>query len=108
MTPDAYWRGPCMELPAWREADRIRAERENRVAWLHGAYVYRALAATAPIINSFSKSRKARDYPEPIELGTSRETVSDDGAANRVRAFERLRQIGRARAERHGATDGTG
>lgn len=63
-----YWRGDPMMVPAAREADRLRADRENRVAWLHGLYTYRAVAALAPTLNALSKSRRAREYPSPVTL----------------------------------------
>lgn len=103
MSAESYWDGPCMELPAHREADRIRADRENRVAWLNGLYVYRALGATAPILNALSKSRRARDYPEPLTLDPRK-------AAEREREkgirYMRAMMEGRARTMRERAANG--
>ena len=103
MTPDEYWHGPCMDFAARREADRLRADRENRVAWLNGLYVYRAIGAVAPILNPYSKRRQALDYPEPVEL---------DPQAARERRMERgiayMRAMAEARAQtlRRRADDG--
>ena len=68
MGADEYWHGDCMAFPAVREADRIRADRENRVAWLNGLYVYRAIGAVSPLLNPYSKRRTAHEYPEPLVL----------------------------------------
>lgn len=68
MGHDLYWHGPCMAFAAHREADRIRADRENRVAWLNGLYAYRAIGAMAPVLNPFSKRRAPHEYPEPLTL----------------------------------------
>lgn len=68
MSREQYWDGDPMDVAAYREADRLRADRENRVAWLNGLYVYQALGAMAPLLNAFSKRSQAREYPEPVIL----------------------------------------
>lgn len=68
MDSATYWDGDPMEVAAYREADRLRADRENRVAWLHGMYAYQAILATAPVLNAFSKRQQAHEYPQPVIL----------------------------------------
>ena len=68
MSREQYWDGDPMDVAAYREADRLRADRENRVAWLNGLYVYQALGAMAPLLNAFSKRSQAREYPDPVIL----------------------------------------
>lgn len=104
MSHDDYWNGDPMDLPAMREADRIRADRENRVAWLQGAYVYRALGAMAPALNALSKSSRPADYPKPIELGKS--ATADPNAEKRRRGVAYMEALMRARHERYGGARG--
>lgn len=68
MSREQYWDGDPMDVAAYREADRLRADRENRVAWLHGLYAYQAIGAMAPLLNAFSKRRQAHEYPQPVIL----------------------------------------
>lgn len=100
MTTGQYWDEDCMLVAAMREADRIRADRENRVAWLHGLYAYKAIGAMAPMLNAFSKSRRAREYPEPVVLDPHQEAER-----RRAKGIEYMRAMmaGRARTLRERA-----
>lgn len=100
MTREGYWDGEAMEVCARREADRLRVDRVNREAWLGGAYVYRALLSAAPVLNAMSKSRRARDYPEPIELGGAPRVADDPNAERRRRGAEYMRELMKARNAR--------
>ena len=66
MTYDQYWYGDVHMARAFYKADRIRQKRMNDEAWLHGAYVCRALEAT--VCNAFRKTgTPPAQYPkEPI------------------------------------------
>lgn len=66
MTYDQYWYGDVHMARAFYKADRIRQKRMNDEAWLHGAYVVRALEAT--VGNALrSKGTPPFEYPkEPI------------------------------------------
>lgn len=52
MPYDLFWHGPISAYLQYRAAyfkrERDRQEQENRVAWLNGAYVTRAIAACMP------------------------------------------------------------
>lgn len=100
MTRELYWDGPAMEVCAYRESDRIRADRENRVAWLNGLYAYRAVGALVPVLNPLSKRRHADDYPKPLELDPERR--ARDGQRHGI---EYMRAVMEARARR-GSGDG--
>lgn len=95
MSREQYWDGDPMEVAAYREADRLRADRENRVAWLNGLYNYRAFGAVAPLLNAFSKRSQAREYPEPIVIDER------EHAERRRRELKaHMLDLMRARAER--------
>lgn len=66
MTYDQYWYGDVHMARAFYKADRLRQKRMNEEAWLHGAYVLRALDAT--VCNAFrKKGDPPSEYPkEPI------------------------------------------
>ena len=68
MTYEQYWYGHPLIAAEYIKAERFRQERMNAEAWLHGAYVARALAST--VGNMFVKDkREAIEYPtEPIPL----------------------------------------
>ena len=69
MTYDQYWGSNDQELlREYREADKLRQERANTEAWLHGAYIAKAIEAT--IGNAFiEKGAKKAEYPKtPIPL----------------------------------------
>ena len=100
MTAEGYWDGPAMDVCVYREADRIRADRENRVAWLHGLYAYRAVASLAPALNPLSRRRHADEYPRPLELDPERR--ARDGQRHGI---EYMRAVMESRARR-GSGDG--
>lgn len=68
MTYEQYWYGDPLMVRAFYQADKLRQQRMNDEAWLHGAYVYRALDAT--VGNVFRKQgTKPSEYPKnPIGL----------------------------------------
>lgn len=66
MTYDEYWYGDPLMVGAFRKADKLRQERLDFEAWLHGSYVVQALTAT--VGNMFrQKNTKPFKYPaEPL------------------------------------------
>lgn len=69
MTPDAYWNGDNDLPKAYREADKLRLERDNFQSWLHGKYIYDALLAASPLLNGMSKRNEPFPYLEsPYEF----------------------------------------
>ena len=72
MSYDEYWHSNDPQI-LWEylEADRLRQERENNIAWLHGAYMLRAISST--VLNAMRKpgTPPLDDYPErPIPITT--------------------------------------
>ncbi len=103
MTDSLYWDGDPMAVCAYREADRIRADRENRVSWLNGLYAYQAIAAMAPALNPFSRQRRPSDYPRPVELDPARR--AEEG---KRRGLDYMRAVAAARNARGAGADGRG
>ena len=71
MTEEQYWDKDCLLTKYYREAEEIRIEKANQMAWLQGMYIYDALARISPILRAFSKKgTKAQPYPEePYPIG---------------------------------------
>lgn len=47
----------------FREAEKLRQEQLNSIAWLQGMYVYDAIARLSPILHAFAKKgTKPRPY----------------------------------------------
>lgn len=68
MTPEEYWDGEIGLCKAYREAYRMRMEREDRMAdqtaWLQGMYIRNALQSVYLLVNGFVPSGKqAMEYP---------------------------------------------
>ena len=61
---EQYWGNNDAEvLKEYIEAERLRRERDNESAWLHGLYVYRAISVA--LANAFSKKgSQPEKYPE--------------------------------------------
>lgn len=77
MTYEQYWYGDPLMVRAYYKADKIRQQRINDEAWLHGAYVYRALDATVGNMMRKKGSEPAK-YPErPVDLGVVEETEAE-------------------------------
>lgn len=68
MSYEQYWYGDPLMVRAFYKAEKIRQERMDEEAWLHGLYVMKAVDST--IGNAFRKSsEEASPYPEePISL----------------------------------------
>lgn len=73
MTYEQYWFGDPLMVRAYYKAYKVRREREDEEAWLHGLYALNALNAT--VGNMFRKEGIApATYPEePFLLAKKRE-----------------------------------
>lgn len=78
MSYELYWDGPSDAAKAYRKADRLRQERMNVDAWLHGAYFYSAIADLVPAINPFSKNRPKNYMDKPFELNAPKPVTQED------------------------------
>lgn len=75
MTEEQYWDRDCCLVKAYRKADELRQEKENRSAWLQGMYIYDAISRLSPILRAFGKKGvKPKPYPdEPYPLTRKRQ-----------------------------------
>lgn len=63
MSYQEYWHGDVWMVKSFREADKLRQERENAGYWMQGMYIYEAFAAV--LKNAFSKKGSTpAKYPE--------------------------------------------
>ena len=62
MTVEQYWDGECTLVRAFRQAQRLRDEREDTLAWLQGRYIYDALQRVSPLFHDFMKG-KPKEIP---------------------------------------------
>lgn len=75
MTYDQYWYGDPQMVRAFYEAYKLKKQRENEIAWLHGLYNYQALSIA--LYNAFrdpKKGEKEENYPsKPIDFSKQEE-----------------------------------
>ena len=80
MTYDQYWYGDPLMVRAFFKADKLRQKRVNEEAWLYGAYVYHALAATVGNMGN-KKGETPIKYPtEPMEIDRPKEKQEENDA----------------------------
>ena len=63
MSVEEFWNGSPYLAVSYREANKIKSEKENGNAWWQGAYIYEALQAVASTALSFGKKGKRINYP---------------------------------------------
>lgn len=82
MTYEQYWEQDSELVKFYRKAHEIRQEQVNHEAWLHGMYIYEAIADLVPVLRAFAKKgSKPRKYAEkPYEfVRPERKAVTDGG-----------------------------
>lgn len=68
MTYEQFWDGDVSAHKAFRRAEKLRLSEANRMAWLHGMYIYEALCDVTPYLKAFSKARPRPYRKEPYDL----------------------------------------
>ena len=75
MTYEEFWEGDCTLPKFYREAQKIKSQKEfddkNFFCWLQGRYIYDALCCASPLFRTnFSKSvvEAHEYYDKPIEF----------------------------------------
>lgn len=63
MTARQFWDGDPRLAVSYREAERIRQEREYAAEWRAGRYALEALLAASPAFHEWTKGR-SHDYPD--------------------------------------------
>ena len=118
MTYDQFWKEDCTLVIPYREAYRIRQEEMNRMAWLQGLYMYKALQSTPIIVHGFARrDTKIEPYPaKPLEFRKQGAEQKDEEAKRtsehirrNMMAFISLQQADRLQKElRKEGGDGNG
>lgn len=65
MTYEQYWNEDCCLVKYYRDAFRLRRDRDNERMWLQGMYIYEALCDVSPVLRAFAKKGA-----KPIEYST--------------------------------------
>lgn len=90
MTEEQFWERDCTLVKYYREAEEIKKDRENQMAWLQGMYVYDAIARVSPILKAFGKKgTKAQPYvsePYPISKKAVEESQRKREEIDRLKA----------------------
>jgi len=91
MTYDQYWDGDVGAHRQYREAHKKRLTEANMMAWLQGRYFYDAICAASPLINAFSKNKKALDYHKyPFDLFEEDRKKREE--AEKRKKYERMKE----------------
>lgn len=87
MTYEQYWYDDPLMVRAFYKADKLRRERMDEEAWLHGVYICAAIDST--IGNAFRKNGDPAEYPkEPITITEKRK--NDEAHAREKQEKEAL------------------
>ena len=90
MTEEQYWDRDCCLTKYYRQAEEIRTEKANQMAWLQGKYVYDAIACVSPILRDFTKKgTKPLPYPDtpyPINKASVEDTKKKKEEKNYAKA----------------------
>jgi hypothetical protein len=68
MPYEVYWHGDPKLAKAYREADKLRLQRENQRLWLQGAYIYNIMVSVAPTYNSLKPHDPLPYMEHPIPI----------------------------------------
>lgn len=91
MTYEKYWYGDPLMVRAFYKAEKVRQERADADAWLHGLYVARAVEST--ICNAFlPKGKLPQQYPKMPYLLEEKQKREEEArrTAEQERAFAQL------------------
>lgn len=95
MTYEQYWEGDSWLVKYYRKAYEMRQEEQNRAAWLHGMYIYEAIADISPVLHPFAKrGTRARKYPEkPYEFQKPHKEKQQNPDNEAKRKSEKIRAM---------------
>jgi hypothetical protein len=86
MPYDLYWHGPISAYLQYAASHELQKRNENYVAWLHGAYITRAIVACAP--NSKSSYPEKPIVPLTPEQEKKRQEMEDAIAEHNAKMQE--------------------
>ena len=102
MTYEEYWDGDVFAHKAYREAEKLKLQKQNQFAWLQGMYIYQAIGALSPALRAFSKGKVKPYMDEPIELFEKERKEREEREAKE--RYERIKrkvaEFARAQQER--------
>ena len=78
MTYEQYWNQDCTLVKYYREAHKLKTQRDNEFAWLQGMYIYEALCDVSPIFRDTAKKGT-----KPIEYSSRPYAITKEEIDNR-------------------------
>ena len=95
MSYDDFYNKDHELVIAYRQAEKIKREKENADMWLQGLYVYQAVSRVAPLLAPFAKHPKAEPYlDKPIPLTEEEaERESNKAVENKGIAYMKAKMI---------------
>ena len=95
MSYDDFYNRDHELVIAYREAEKMKREKENADMWLQGLYVYQAVTRVAPLLAPFAKHPKADPYlDKPIPLTEEEaERESKQAVENKGIAYMKAKMI---------------
>lgn len=111
MPYELFWHGPISAYLQFRAAhdkrEKETIEEQNRVAWLNGAYIKRALEATYHLFNMHVKPSANPYPPEPLK---PQKQLTQEEKEQQRRIIDKCRETNEKiarilEAKAHGGTD---
>ena len=95
MSYDDFYNKDHELVIAYRQAEKMKREKENADMWLQGLYVYQAVSRVAPLLVPFAKHPKAEPYlDKPIPLTKEEaERESKQAVENKGIAYMKAKMI---------------
>ena len=110
MTYSQYWDVDCELVKYYREAAKIKRDLTNQTAWLHGAYIYEAVADLAPILRMGGKKgtrpKPYRDSPYDLYAQSEKPKKQEQGDKKARSVMEMFMIANNKRFEQGGGKDG--
>lgn len=89
MSAEEYWDGDPQWAKAYRDAEKLRSEKQNQQLWLQGMYVYDAICKASPILHALAKQgTKPIPYPDQPYALTKRDEEKREEALRRKKMQE--------------------
>ena len=94
MSYDDFYNRDHELVIAYREAEKMKREKENADMWLQGLYVYQAVTRAAPLLAPFAKHPKADPYlDKPIPMFEKDKEESNQAVMDKGIAYMKAKMI---------------
>lgn len=91
MTYEQYWDGDCCLVKYYREAFKLKRDRENKKLWLQGMYIYEAFCDVSPLLHAFAK-KGTKPIPYPTEpYAITKEEIEQRKIEKEKAEFEKIK-----------------